>query len=72
MLIPRVIREPAELVLDSLRQRRLVHMRVLRLLACELAVEVRYVQHGFLHIICMSDSNERIIDDRKGDVRRWV
>lgn len=48
VLVPGVVREPAELILHSLRERRRVDVRVLRLLARELGVEVRDIQHGFL------------------------
>ena len=48
VLVAGIVREAAELVLHRLRQGRLVDVRILRLLACELGIEVRRVQHRFL------------------------
>ena len=60
VLISGVVCEPAELVLDGLGQRRLVDVRVLRLLARELGVEVGRVQYRFLHtkFTCVCRGNE--------------
>ena len=49
VLVAGVVREAAELVLHRLRQGRLVDVRVLRLLARELGIEVGRIQHRFLH-----------------------
>jgi hypothetical protein len=48
MFIPGVVCEASELILYCLGEGRLIYMRVLRLLARELAVEVRHVQDRFL------------------------
>ena len=49
VFIARIVREPPELILHRLRQRRFVHVRVLSLLARKLRVEISHVQHGFLN-----------------------
>lgn len=46
VLIAGIVSEATELVLDCLRERRGIHVRVLRPLAREFGVEVRNVQDG--------------------------
>lgn len=48
ILVPRVIREPAELILYRFRQWCIVDVRILRLLPGELGIEVGRIQHGLL------------------------
>lgn len=48
VLVCRVVREPTELVLDSLGQRRVRDDRILRLLVREVRIEVGHVKYGFL------------------------
>ena len=85
VLVARVVREAAELVRDRLRQGRLVDVRVLRLLARELGIEVRCVQYRFLqtdrkHMRSAGDEHDMMSAQRRADVnederrdaRRWA
>ena len=85
MFVRGVISKPAELVLDRLRQGRLVHMRVLRLLARELGIEVGRVQHRFLqvdkkqmrtsrdeHDMMSAYRRADANEDERRDARRWA
>lgn len=72
VLIARVVCEAAELVLNRLREWRVVDVRVLRLLAGEFGIEVCDVKHRFLIIIIRVKSKQSIEITYYTGLERWL